>query len=199
MQKKSPSQFRIWLVLILAVLYVLSLGRFLYQNYLVGDSALWQLALSGFLLSIPLVLFYGTIGVLAEAAYERRQGSISGRLAKLIYWSPRLAGVLIIFFVSLFALDMFSPEYTLTEMLVGFLIHMLPSIVMSVLLILAWRRPWIGFLAFLLAALYFLRFLGGGLGESAGNFLLFSGPLLLVSLLFGVNWLWRQDLPGNTS
>jgi len=199
MEKKPLSQFRIWLVLILAVLYVLSLGRFLYQNILVGDSALWQLALSGLILSIPLILFYGTIGVLAEAAYERRQGSISPWLAKLIYWSPRLAGVLIIFFVSLFALDMFSPEYTLTEMLVGFLIHMLPSIVMGLLLILAWRRPWIGFLAFLLASLYFLRFALGGWGESAGNFLLFSGPLLLVSLLFGINWLWRQDLPGKAN
>lgn len=194
MQNKSISRFTLWLIVGLAVLFVLSLAQFLFKNYQAGDSAPWQLITSGLILSIPLALFYGAIGLLAECAFQRRAGCLDERLAKLVLWSPRIAAMLLIFFVSLFALDVFSPEYTLAEMLVGFLMHMLPSIAMIILLVLAWRWAWVGFFAFLAAALYFMRFALGDLGQAMGSFLLFSGPMLLIAILFGVSWLWRRDL-----
>ena len=58
---------------------------------------------------------------------------------------------------------------------------------------LAWRRPVIGFIAFLLAGLFFLRFLI--FGFNLGNFLLFSGPLLLISALFYADWRWNKPQP----
>jgi hypothetical protein len=62
-------------------------------------------------------------------------------------------------------------------------------------MVFAWRRPVVGAIAFLLAGLFLLRFviLGGGLG----HFLLFSGPLLLISALFYADWGWNK-LPPNT-
>ena len=94
----------------------------------------------------------------------------------------------------MFALDVFSPEYTLAEMLLGFLMHMLPSIFMMIVLALAWRWEWVGFFAFLLAALFFMRFLlSGNPGDGIGMFLLFSGPMLLIALLFGANWRWHLN------
>ena len=182
------------LVVVLALLFVLSLASLLYGNYRAGDSALWQMILNGLILSIPLALLYGLTGVLIVAARQKKQGAIDRRLARLIYWSPRAAGIAIIFFVSLFALDVFSPEYTLGEMLLGFLMHMLPSIGMAVLLVIAWRWEWVGFAAFLLGALFFMRTLLGGLDQALGMFLLFSGPMLLISLLFGANWRWRNEI-----
>jgi hypothetical protein len=193
--EKNPSKIVTWsLAAALAVLFVASLAWFLYGNYQVGDSALWQMLINGFILSIPLALFYGLSGVLIVAVLQARQGSIDRRLARWIYWSPRIASVLIILFVSLFALDMFSPEYTLGEMLLGFLIHMLLSIFMAFLLVIAWRREWLGFAAFLLAALFFLRFAIGDGAQSFGILLIFSGPMLLIALLFGANWRWRSQL-----
>lgn len=179
---------------VLVLLYILSLAWFVYGNYQAGDSAFWQLLISGILLSIPLILFYGAIGLLLVSARQWSLGQIDRRLAKLIYWSPRVAGILIILFVSLFALDVFAEGYTLGEMLLGFLMHMLPSIFMAILLAFAWRWEWIGFVAFLAAAIFFMRFAFGGHDLDYGVLLLFSGPMLVIALLFGVNWRWRKDL-----
>jgi hypothetical protein len=195
METKRSSTFNWVLIAALAVLYVLSLAGLLYGNYMAGDSAAWQLIVSGILLSIPLILLYFSIYVLATAASQRHlQGQIDRRLARLIYWSPRIAGVLIILFISMFALDVFSEGHSLGEMLLGFLMHMLPSIVMAIVLALAWRWEWVGFVAFLVAGLFFLRSMIFNPLQGLGTFLLFSGPMFVIALLFGVNWLWRKEL-----
>lgn len=202
METKQSPMFPGWLVVVLASLHVLSLGGLLYGNYMAGDSAAWQMIINGILLSIPLALLYFSIGVLVVAALQKsRQGQIDPRLAKLIYWSPRIAGIVIILFISLFALDVFAEGYTLAEMLVGFLMHMLPSIALAIVLALAWRWEWVGFVAFLGAAIYFMRFIFRDPVQEIGVFLLFGGPLLVIALLFGANWLWRKEmqLPSNAS
>ena len=195
METERSSTFNRVLVTVLVLLYVLSLGSLLYGNYMAGDSALWQMIVSGILLSIPLILFYGLIYVLVMAARQRRsQGTVDRRLAKLIYWSPRIAGILIILFVSMFAFDVFVEGLTLGEMLLGFLMHMLPSIAMAIVLALAWRWEWVGFVTFLLAGLFFLRAMLFNPMQGLGMFLLFSGPMFLIALLFGANWRWRNEL-----
>jgi hypothetical protein len=166
----------------------------LYGNYMAGDSALWQMVVSGILMSIPLILLYGLIYVLVVAARQRRsQGMVDRRLARLIYWSPRVAGILIILFVSLFALDVFEEGRSLGEMLLAFLMHMLPSITMAIVLALAWRWEWVGFVSFLLAGLFFLRFMLFDPAQGLGVLLLISGPMFLISLLFWANWKWRKE------
>ncbi len=195
MATKQSSTFNRVLIAVLVLLYVSSLASLLYGNYMAGDSALWQMIVSGILLSIPLILLYGLIYVLVVAARQKNsQGTIDRRLAKLIYWSPRIAGILIILFVSLFALDVFEEGYTLGEMLLGFLMHMLPSIAMAIVLALAWRWEWVGFVTFLLAGLFFLRAMLFNPLQGVGMFLLFSGPMFLIALLFGANWRWRKEL-----
>jgi hypothetical protein len=92
--------------------------------------------------------------------------------------------------VSLFSLDVLEMEASPLELLGAFLMHSLPSIVMIVMLAFAWRRPVVGFIAFLLAGLFFLRFVI--LGFDLGHFLLFSGPLLLISAMFYIDWRWLK-------
>jgi hypothetical protein len=62
-----------------------------------------------------------------------------------------------------------------------------------VLLFFAWRRPVVGFVAFLLAGLLFLPFAITDL--NLGHFLLFSGPMLLISGLFFADWRWHAPQP----
>ncbi len=116
-------------------------------------------------------------------------------MAAFIYYTPRIAGVLITFFISLFALDVFEGGQNFWVMLGGFIMHALPAIVLAVLLALAWRWEWIGAAAFLGAALYFLRFLMSDNWSIAfGNLLIFSGPLAVIGILFWMNWKWRKAL-----
>jgi hypothetical protein len=189
------SRYSRYLGILMVVLYVISLVAFSYANWSVDpERFLWVYAINALLLSIPLVLFYGSIYILINAWREHRlTGTINLRLAKLIHWAPRVAAIMIIFFVSLFSLDVFEVEATLAELLLAFLIHNVPSIFLIIVLVFAWRQPVVGFLAFLLSGLFFLRFVV--LGFSLGHFLLFSGPLLVISALFYADWRWLAPRP----
>jgi hypothetical protein len=121
-------------------------------------------------------------------------GQVSPRLAKIIHWAPRVAAILIIFFVALFSLDVFEMQAAPLELLGGFLMHNIPSIGMLVLLIFAWRRPAVGFVAFLAAAVLFAIFFVRGI-YSLPNLLLFVFPILLVALLFYADWKWLVPQP----
>jgi hypothetical protein len=175
-------------------MFLLSVAWFSYGNYRAGSEP-WQIVVSALLLSIPLLLLYFSIGVLAFAARQRRvQGAIDRRLAKYIYWTPRIAGALIALFVALFALDVFEEGGNFWLMIGGFLIHALPAILLGVALAFAWRWSWIGAVVYLAGALYFLRFLLGNPFQELGLLLLFSGPMAVIAALFWVNWQWRKEL-----
>ena len=172
---------------VLILLFVLSLASLTYGNYRAGSGPA-DLATSALLLSIPLGLLYFSIGLLILAVTQRRsQGQVSPRLNAFLYWTPRVAGILITLFVAMFSLDVFSEKGSFWMLLGGFLIHSLPAIAMGILLALAWRRPVVGFGSFLLAAIFFLRFVAG----SFAIVLLFSGPMAVIAALFWANWRWH--------
>lgn len=147
------------------------------------------------ILAIPLVLLYGSIYVLVAGWRERAaSGQINPRLAKIIHRAPRIAALLIIFFVSLFSLDVFETEAAPLELLAGFLIHNIPSIGMLVLLVFAWKRPVVGFAAFLAAAAVFSLFFVRDI-YALPNLLLFVLPILLIAALFYADWQWLEPQP----
>ncbi|HSO28223.1 MAG TPA: hypothetical protein VLS48_09155 [Anaerolineales bacterium] len=188
----QAARFDRLLLLIMAALYLISLGAFTYANWRVeADHNPWFYAVNALIISLPLVLFYGSTYVLITAwrAHSRTE-QIAPRLARIIHWAPRLAATGIIFFITLFSFDVFEMEASLLERLGAFIIHSLPSIFLILVLVLAWRRPVVGFGAFLLAGLFFLRFVFSDFGLA--HFLLFSGPLLLISGLFYADWRWLK-------
>ena len=138
------------------------------------------------------MLLYGGIYVLVIAWREHATlGQVSAPLTKIIHWAPRVAAILIIFFISLFSLDVFEMKASPLELLVGFLMHNLPSIGLLVLLIFAWKRPVVGFVAFLVAAALFAVFIVRSI-YALSNLLLFVIPILLVSCLFYADWKWLK-------
>jgi hypothetical protein len=191
------SQFNRVLLIILAALYVLTLAAFNYANWVADPDFMewWMPLVNSLLLSIPLVLLYGSIYVLVVAWRERKaHGQVSPRLAKIIHWAPRIAAILLILFISLFSLDVFEMEASPLELLGGFLIHNIPSLAMVALLALAWKRPAVGFVAFLAAGVLFaLLFVREA--ESLPNLLIFVFPILLIAGLFYADWKWLQPSP----
>ncbi len=57
-----------------------------------------------------------------------------------IYWIPRILLMVMILFISLFAMDSFEEGLSVWEQILGFLIHLIPSFVLVVILIVAWYR-----------------------------------------------------------
>jgi hypothetical protein len=193
----QKSQFNRNLFILLAILYALTVGAFIYAEWAADpvNAKLWMALLNVLILSIPLVLLYGSIYVLVVAWREHSAlGQVSPRLAKIIHWAPRAAAILIIFFVSLFSLDVFEMEAPPLELLGGFLMHSIPSIVMIVLLVFAWKRPAVGFVLFLVAAALFAIFTVRDI-YALPNLLLFVLPILLIAFLFYADWKWLTPEP----
>ncbi len=69
---------------------------------------------------------------------------------KIIHWIPRVLCILAILFVSIFALDSFAPELSLWQQISGFLIHLLPSYILIIFLIVAWKWELIGGMIFII-------------------------------------------------
>jgi hypothetical protein len=193
----QKSLFNRILLIVLVALYLLTVGAFIFAELRAsqGESKWWMTLLNFLILSIPLVLLYGSVYVLVTAWREHtRLGQVSPRLAKVIHWAPRLAAILIIFFISLFSLDVFGMGASPLELLGGFLMHNIPSIGMLVLLILAWKRPAVGFVAFLIAGALFTIFFVRDI-YSLPNLLVFVFPILLIACLFYADWKWLKPLP----
>src|SRR5664279_5119068 len=65
-----------------------------------------------------------------------------------LFWAPRVLSIVFIAFLSLFALDVFSENLGFWKTALALTMHLIPSLVLIGILILAWRWEWIG------AALY---------------------------------------------
>ncbi|MFN2211932.1 MAG: hypothetical protein ACK2UM_01175 [Anaerolineales bacterium] len=103
-------------------------------------------------------------------------------VSKVLYWSPRILGVLIAIFVSIFALDVFGEGYSFWETIAALAMHLIPTLVILVVLCIAWRWEWIGgFLFVTLGVLYITLFWEP---SNLPAYLLISGPLFLDGILF---------------
>jgi hypothetical protein len=190
----QKSHFHRNLLITLIILFVLTLAAFGYAIWAAERANMvgWEMLLNIPILSIPLVLIYGSFYVLLMGWHEHSAlGKVSPRLAKTIHWAPRIAAILIILFMGLFSLDVFEMRASPLEVLGAFLIHNIPSIVMLVLLMFAWKRPVVGFVAFLVVAAAFVIFFVRDF-YALSNLLLFVLPLLLIASLFYADWQWLK-------
>ena len=189
--KNLQSKYIGWLyIVVLVILYVISLYWLGYEHLNNPAEPIGTVIFNLFLISIPLILLFGSIGLIL---FSLRQKSVEGvlkpPLSKIIYYTPRIAGLLMIVFVSLFALDVFVPGIPFWKQILGFVVHAAPAIILALLMIFAWKRPVIGFVIFGLAAVFFLRFVFNQ-DFGPGNFLMFVSPLALISAMFWINWKW---------
>jgi len=81
------------------------------------------------------------------------------RSLKIIHWTPRILCILAILFISLFALDSFDPKYTLWQQLQAFFMHLIPTYVLILFLVVAWKWELVGGLILIAVALGFTPFI----------------------------------------
>jgi hypothetical protein len=110
----------------------------------------------------------------------------------LIHWLPRIICILAILFVSMFALDSFAPELTIWQQLGAFMMHLIPSFVLLVFLIVAWKWELIGGIIFTLIGVGLSPFIfllnhnrnHFTVGASIGVVLAINLPFVIVGILF---------------
>ena len=102
---------------------------------------------------------------------------------ELTEWWMIPVKLLIIFFISLFSLDVFGMGASPLEVWGACLMHNNPPITMIIFLLFAWKRPVVSFLAFLIAGVAFTVLFVRDL-YALPNLLLFVFPILLIASLF---------------
>jgi len=121
----------------------------------------------------------------------------------LFHWLPRIICILAILFVSMFALDAFSPGLTIWQQIGGFLIHLIPSYILLAMLIVAWKWEYSGGITFTITGLAFCVsvFLLNhnrnqfSVAQSAVNALLVAFPFVIVGVLFIVSYKKKKGKP----
>jgi len=97
---------------------------------------------------------------------------------KYLYWTPRILGILFIMFISMFSLDAGS--------FLGWIMHMIPSFVLIIILIIAWKWEKIGGTIFILISIVMTLFFRTY--NDILSLMTISGIPFLIGLLF----LWKS-------
>ena len=126
------------------------------------------------------------------------------RLSKgLLFWLPRGLSMAFIVFLSLFALDVFGEQQGVWTTLVALSIHLIPSLVLIGVLVVAWRWEWVGAALFGAAgAFYVLTLLPRphpALAVKALWSATIAGPAFVIAALFLLGWLKHDELRGGTA
>jgi len=102
--------------------------------------------------------------------------------AKLLFWIPRVLTIISIIFMMMFSLDVFNGNEPFSRKILGFLMHNIPVLILTSVLIVAWKWEVVGGILFILASiagtLYYHSFSG-----NPGS-LIVIGPFLLTGILF---------------
>ncbi|MBM3137146.1 MAG: hypothetical protein FJZ98_03040 [Chloroflexi bacterium] len=98
-----------------------------------------------------------------------------------LFWLPRILAILFTAMISLFAFDMFEGNSSIWEKLLGFLIHLIPTYVLVILLVIAWKLPLPGGILFILAGSSYFLFASE---QHWSAYLIVSGIPMLIGILF---------------
>jgi hypothetical protein len=113
------------------------------------------------------------------------------KVNKFIFWIPRILAIIFLLFLAMFSLDIFGNDYTFWETIVGLFMHNIPTLILLIVLIIAWRYEIAGAIAFIFAGLFYilimLRNTEFELSMLLGS-LIISGPAFLVGILFFIGW-----------
>jgi hypothetical protein len=108
-----------------------------------------------------------------------------------VFWTPRVLTILFAAFTSIFALDVFDQHYAPARLILALGMHLVPTFLVIVALLVAWRWEWVGAaLFFALGILYIVTMHARARWDW---YLFISGPLFLVGLLFLAAWRERTE------
>jgi len=133
-----------------------------------------------------------------EVGMEIRKNE-SSRLASTIGWAARILCLLSVAFISMFAFDVFSVVAGLGQKKFAFLLHMIPSFVLIIVLIIAWKHELVGGVMITLIGLVVLAYVYSvnyGRSHSVSMGLrpaaMIGAPFVIAGILFIISHFLRR-------
>jgi len=111
---------------------------------------------------------------------------------RLLFWTPRLLCILFAAFITLFAADALEGVHGFWNGIVALAMHLVPTAIVLLLLAIAWRWEWVGAVLFTALGGSYIACFWGRFHWSA--YTLIAGPLLVMGMLFLVDWVYHAQL-----
>ena len=118
---------------------------------------------------------------------------------KVLHWLPRVICILAILFVSMFALDAFSPNLTIWQQIGAFIIHLIPSFILLIVLLIAWKWELVGGIIFIVIGLSLSPFIffhnykmNHSIWMSLGIISIITLPFIIAGILFVISHFRRK-------
>ena len=126
-------------------------------------------------------------------------GNMSTWSKRALFWTPRALSIAFIAFLSLFATDVFDEHLGVWRTALALIVHLLPVFVLVGVLVLAWRREWLGAALFTAVGLLYVTWVVSTSRPVPQAtkliwILAIAGPAFVIAGLFLANWLKRSDL-----
>ena len=110
---------------------------------------------------------------------------------KIIHWTPRILCIMAIAFIELFAMDSFDPRLSVPAQLMHFLMHSIPTIILVIFLVTAWKWELIGGMIFMIIGIGFSPLIysmnyhmNHSVWISLGIIAVITIPFILIGALF---------------
>ncbi len=115
---------------------------------------------------------------------------------KFLYWAPRVLSIMFMLFIAMFSLDVFGIELSFWEIVVGLFMHNIPTFIILIVIIIAWKYEIVGGIAFILASLAYVIFTARSVKWylALSWSLIISGPAFLIGILFMINWFKKKQI-----
>lgn len=117
----------------------------------------------------------------------------------VLYWMPRILSILFICFLTMFSLDVFETGMSSGEIASGLLMHNVPSIILTVLLVIAWKKEIVGAVSYFCAGILYIVFVSYRVVSSGLTWYLaitwsitIAVPAFIIGFLFLKNWKKRN-------
>src|SRR3989338_7250321 len=113
---------------------------------------------------------------------------------RFLFWTPRILTILFIAFLSMFSLDVFMEGYGFPNVLLALFMHLIPSFILIIVLIISWKHEWVGALVFLLAGTgYIIRIMANPFEWYLLSWSFqIAVPAFLIEALFVWEWLKKR-------
>ncbi|MFA6888436.1 MAG: hypothetical protein WC254_02990 [Candidatus Woesearchaeota archaeon] len=108
------------------------------------------------------------------------------KINKSLYWTPRILAIIAILFISMFALDIFGNGYTFLETIIGLFMHLIPSFILTIILIIAWKYELIGGILFLIPPIIYVCITAVNVPilMALSWSIIIGGPFIIIAILF---------------
>jgi len=114
---------------------------------------------------------------------------------KFIFWTPRIFGIIFILFLMLFSFDVFGEGLTCWQTVGAFLLHNVPTIILGIIIAIAWKYELVGAITFALAGIAYIVSLFFSPFEWFKIIwaIQIAGPAIFISYLFFRGWQQKKS------